>query len=1512
MASVGPREKRSRLRRALLALGVFAAISAALLLAISIYVQSPSFRAHIVSAVNHELEGSVRGRITLEGLTRLGLGGAELEAIHISDERGEPALELADITARFDLLGVLGPWLPRASAGIELEHVRVNRARVRLVADEASGELTLVRALGKRAAGAEGPAKAPPFLISIASIELGEVDVAVDLTTFGRHDLRIDHVRGAADIGGTDSKITVQHFGLSLLEGDQRWIDGTGALRVEGNDLTSSSFHGFVRGTEVDLGLSLIAGELAARVDVPSALPERVQKLWPAWPLRSPLAAHVTARGPLAALRLEGHVTNGGARLELEGNADIDGSPRAHLDVAAHGLDARALDADAPRTALDARAQVDLSRGTSGLLLVSEVATEPATVGAVRVPGVRLSVRAESGATAAHFELADARGKIDGEANLAPGGRVELTAKLSDFALDRWPELGGRVSGRVDARARVRIEAGRFQGSAEGRLSELAVGEFGVDTASWRAGVDGSSSAVGDAELDLSVSGQDVRVGPVRIPELTATARGPWHTSRIAAELSGRDGARGMARARLGLRERVRLDDAELSWQDRGLSLAAHVVEWLPQRGSIEIDRLTIGGKAGSLDGSARVAPGRLELAAHAERFDTELAARALGVSGNGVRGVVTGKLSLLSTASDARGELALEGEQVRVQNLSLGAIGAHATLSERHVELDIDASDASLGRLEIRGSGELAGLPLELPSWQRATGSGSLAVSQLPLWPVGLFLGQKSRIKDLDGRLDVGLKLERSDPTLLPDVFLQANTADLTFTVASNVAGGSPRKFDHYALHGSASIDGRGGRGTATVLVTDEHGSLITTSGSLDIDLAALLRDPRRLVERLLQTPLDALVRLHPRPISELPPPLGVRDLAGSVEATLQLRGSLAEPTLSLAARGHQLQGGVAEGDRAVDVSSVLEYTPKTGRLRGTAEVEQAGTSLVAARLEGRVPNPLDRTASIDAIELRAAAMLNGAPLELVPLAARERIQARLYGSIDIEKESGQPLRQRAHLEIANLSAQGHPLGNGRLTFTSRADGLRADLRLGSRAHYLRASLRGPAAVAADDAGIEGSLDAHDFDAASLSPLTSGLLTRLGGVINADLRFSLKPTGSDWYLGIDGKAVVQGGSAHIDELGLEVREIAADVNARRTPEYTVIQIEPLSAKARSRSANVKGDAELWLRGFRVVTGEANLALDEVPLSLKGVSRGIARGHVKARLARIDDYLSLEVKLPELRVRLPASSTRSLIALDESPDIHVLQAAEEPSDGARDALLWKIQFDLGNKLRVVRSDLDLPLTGHPTLEYQYEIRPAGTIEALPGGRITLFNQSFSIEHALIQLVPEEPDNPRIDVTASWRAADGTTVYVDVTGRAKDPIVLTRDDRGLQEVERFSLITGGAAGDGRELANGAAADSGALGQTFSLGINELLRNSLGNVAVSVGTTADDRASYSASVRLTDKLSFQGSFQPGSESKLEESTNDLTGTLDYRFTRRWSLRTELGTSGGAFDLLWSHRY
>jgi translocation-and-assembly-module (TAM) inner membrane subunit TamB-like protein len=1504
-----PRAARgSRVRRWARALVWSAAFVLVATLAASWYVQRPSFRAAALARLELALRGAVRGSIELEGLEQLGLSGARLRRLRVIDEQGRRVLELEDIGVRFGLLGLLGAWLLEEPPVLRLQHIRVERSRLRLATEPQSGELTLLRALQPPAREPSSTAGSEARVVALPAVELGEVLVSHEAPALKTLELRIERVHGQAMLGGDRTTIAAERFGLSLRAGAERWVDGAGSfsLASAGGPL-AVGFHGFVRGTELDAHVELGGGQLSGSLDVPHATPEAVRRAWPSWPIRVPVALRLAGRGPLDAVAIDGRATLDRSSLELGGSVDLTRGPRALLQLQGHALDARVLSEAAPSTAIEAHGQVELSPSASGLRVDATVDTEATSIGSVALPPAQLGLRSEAGTTTARASLADARGRLELTAELAPDATARLEARATRVALAAltW----GAAVGEVELAARARLVDGALSGSLSGRSARLASGPLEVAAATLEGSFGGAVTALGESRLELTAAGEDVRLGPARLERARLHARGTWHDSRIDATLESRAGP-GRASARLELRPEPRFSELELALDGAEVSLSATASEWSPARGRLDVERMTLAGKAGALHGSLQRAPSRLALALDAERLDAARLCRAFGVVAPAVSGVWSGKISLAAAGAETRGELALHAEKVRVRDVAIGALGVRATIAGAQVELGIDAADPSLGELALRGAAELGGPPLELGAWRRATGSGSITLTHLPLWPIGLALGGLGPLRELEGTLAARATLERSDATELPSLLVEAGTEALSFRLAPEVGGGT---FEHHTLRASARFDGPSGRTDGSVRVEDANGALVSATGVLSLDLPALLREPGAITRRVLAAPLDALVRVHPRAVGLLPAPLGARDLSGNVEATAQLRGSLDEPRLSLAARARDLLGSVSDSTRAVDVSGRLEYAPRGGRVQATADVVQAGQRLVVARLEGSVPPLLELPARLDEVELRAAAMLNGVPLELWPRAARERLEARLYGSVELQQGPATPGRQRAHIEIANLSAFGQRLGNGRLTLEHDEGGLRADLRIGSREHFLHASARS-AAPGSEGGAVEGSLSARDFDAASLSPLTSGLLSRLSGAMNADLDFALRPTGpSDWYLGIDGTARVRGGSAHIEELGLEIRDIDASVRARSTPDHTVLLIDPLSAKARSRTANIKGDAEVWFRGLRVENAEANLTLADVPLSLKGVSRGIARGNVKARLERLPEHLlALEVDIPELRVRLPASSTRTLIALDENPELRVLQSVEPPEQRDPEALRWMMRFDLGRNVRIQRGDLDVPLSGHPMLEYQYEVRPSGTIEAAPGGRIRLFNQSFNIDRGIVQLDPSEPDNPRVDVTASWRAPDGTTIYVDVTGRANDATVLTRDDRGLQDVERFYLITGGALAEGPRGTDGNAAEAAALGQTVSLGINELLRNAIGNVAVSIGATADDRASYSASVRLTDKLTFQGSFLPASENSLEESTNDLTGTLDYRFSRRWSLRTELGTSGGAFDLLWSHRY
>ncbi|HTV19414.1 MAG TPA: hypothetical protein VMG12_12100, partial [Polyangiaceae bacterium] len=472
--------RASRWRRLARVLAWLAAVVLALGIGVSVYVQTPGFRRYVVALVNRSLEGSVRGRITLEGLTRLGLSGAELDRLRVDDEHGQTLLLLEDIRVGFDPLDLVGPWLPTPSPGLSFDHVRVNRSRVRLASDAESDELTLARVFTKAEPRPPGASKPPALSYTFDAIELGDVDVELDLPATGRRTLRLDHVRGDAIVGGEDTEVNVERFGVLVLDGGERWLDGTGTFRLQRKGALGGSFHGFVRGTELDLGAQLDQGELGLRLDVPNALPEQLRQLWPSWPLLTPVAAHVAARGPLGAIAIEGQAVSEGTRADVTGRADVEHALSLHLDVAARAFDARSVARTAPPTTIDASAGIDLSHGADGWLAVVNAATAPTRIGDVALPGVELSLRSAGGVTTAHYATRDARGALEGDVEIGPDGGADVSARFDSVSLRAWPELGGRTTGTLAGRARAHLDGGRFEGRVDARIADFQLGPIAL------------------------------------------------------------------------------------------------------------------------------------------------------------------------------------------------------------------------------------------------------------------------------------------------------------------------------------------------------------------------------------------------------------------------------------------------------------------------------------------------------------------------------------------------------------------------------------------------------------------------------------------------------------------------------------------------------------------------------------------------------------------------------------------------------------------------------------------------------------------------------------------------------------------------------------------------------------------------------------------------------------------------------------------------------------------------
>lgn len=1500
------------------------------LLGLLLHGNAPALRRTAAQAIQQSLDGQFRGQLVIGELERLSASRITLSRVELRDPAGAPVLSFEGVQLTYGLWQLLRMLLG-SDLPLQLQHLRVERSQVTLIPDPETGKWTLERALeSPRPPGIPRPKpKQPAPPIQLPAIELGEVDVQVQHPSVGRIHAHVHRLQASAELAGTDSRIEVQRFGLRLVAGPDVPVSGTGSLRLLPNGYVASTFHGFVDGVEVDASATLetpapAAGqqgpaELNLRLEVPRAQAEQLRRRFPDWPLESDVSARVSARGAPSSLQVEVQLSSLASRIAAQGEVELTASPKARLNLTAHDIDARLFSPRAPATRLGAQGELRFAAEQAGSTLLLTGKTEPTTVLDVPVPAAefKLELGPRRGL---HIELGDQRGRLVLAATQGPAGEHVIDLRAAQLDLASLPPLAGRVRGRAELFGQATVAGDELSGTLRGRVRQLDAGAVRAAEAIIESTFAGSVSDLANLQLQAAWSASQLALGPLTFSSARITSRGPLRQPAFDATLQTSGHGQGRLQGKLELGDTARLQDLRASWSDRELQLLAEASYFAPEERTLRLTRMELSG-AGKLRGSGRLESGQLELELDAEALDAGRLARTFGAPGAGVGGRITGQIALDTRPGATSGALELELRQLVVRDLALGTLAIRANLQDKQLVASIDGSESPLGGIAAKVNASLGGSLLEPRAWQQATGNGSLTWKELPLWPLGVALPKNGPVRELDGQLDVALQLERAEPGELPSVFMHATTRELSFSLApDSTSKDGPGTFDQFTLHASASVDGKSGHGTGTVLLTDPNGALVTSSGSLELDLAELLRNPAGASRHLLRAPLDVLLRLHRRPLSLLPAPLSLPGFPGSITGSVQLSGSLAEPSVEVSVQGHDLLEGTGPGSEPLDVTSLLHFVPNTGELTGRAEAIRGGKSLVSARLEGRLVNDASQPyalASWRATELRAAAMLNGVPLELWPAAARERAEARLYGSVALERR-GAEQHQRAQIEVGDLRVQGQALGNGRLTLDVSAAGSFAELQLGSGERRLSARLRGaPQQPGGEDAGLEGTLSADNFEVASLSPLVSGLLSHLGGALDADARVQLRRAGSQgWYLGIDGEATLQRASAQLDLFGLELRDLDAKIRARSTPEYTVLLIDSVSARSRSRSANVHGDAELWLQGMRVTNGEARLQLSDVPVTLANTARGTAQARIEGMLERKPDHLALALKIPELRLLLPAASTRSLIDLEPNPDIHVGELSATQPPRAADALLWKLSFELGNGVRVERADLSLPLSGTPRLDYRDALRPSGTIEVRPGGRLTLFDRDFSIDHGVLQFDPDAPDNPRVDATASWRAQDGTTVYVDITGRAKEASVLTRDDRGLQDVDRFYLLTGGpgpgvgaGAGVGMQTSEGGDA---ALGQTFSLGINQLLRESVGNVAVSVGTTSDDRASYSASVRLSDRLSFQGSFRPASETKRDQNSSDLTGSLDYQISRRWSLLTELGTTGGAFDLLWSHRY
>jgi hypothetical protein len=721
--------------------------------------------------------------------------------------------------------------------------------------------------------------------------------------------------------------------------------------------------------------------------------------------------------------------------------------------------------------------------------------------------------------------------------------------------------------------------------------------------------------------------------------------------------------------------------------------------------------------------------------------------------------------------------------------------------------------------------------------------------------------------------------------------------------------------------LHTTGGINGNTGDATGTLLLVDEHGELATASGALRVDLPRLVEHPEDAFTQLLETPLDVLIRVPERLTAELPKFVRPEDLAGTVTGTLQVKGTLQKPTLFLRATGSRL---ALRGDASepVDLKVNAEYDPTTGKFDAQAAATADGKLVAQSRAHGSYLGE-DALAWVG----EARVDVTDLPFGLVGALAESNVAGGLRGHLSL-KRTRTGSSASADLRVVNASVGGVPIGTGRATLETSGARARAAARLATKEGSLEVDGEGAlhwgAFLPSLDPGerISGRISAKQYTAAVLAPLIGDSFERVSGRVDAALRFDLRRDGGSdeqprWQGGLTGAASIQDGSALVVPLGLELDDIELSATANSKDGTTHVAVRGARAKARHSKDNVFASADLFLAGPTLQRGSASLETVEVPLVFQGVSQGRATGRATAKMTREESYMRADVRIHELSVRLPASSSRAVIDLDENEAIRVIQLAKEerPDD---DVLAWQLLVDLGDDVRIRRSEIDIGVTGTPVVELGVRTDVFGTMALTPGGRVPILGKVFVVQHGNLYFDTGDPSNPRVDVTAEWRSPEGTVVYVDVAGTLSEAKVALRSDPPLPEPQVFAILLGGssspdsfAESEGTESDGGAARAVGISSGVAALGLNELLGNS--PVEIRVGTTSESRTRYTAAVRIGENLWFEASTYQTSSTEIGGTDKSVfSGTVDYRFTRNWSLRTELGTAGGALDLLWQYRY
>lgn len=1494
------------------------------------------------------LEGQLRGKVVVERLAGLGLGGIEGARVRVLDPHGVQVLFVDGVTVRVRALDAARSALfGDGPIGVRIEKVEIDHVDAALDADP-DGGLRIAHAFEPREKAPAEPAQQGGRGVRIEAPELvlhhawahGVPSEGAPLV-----DAEVKDLAAHALIDPSETRAVLERVDL-VTRGLPSGVDPRGRITArfrqpagEGaKPAVDGSFDGAVLGVPTRLVASMDGDRVDATVDAHADSAARAFAALGELPLRDALTVHAEAHGTLPRVAAEARVAVGDATVTA--NADVTTGDVTTIDgrVAARDIDLARISEGAPRTSLGLDASGRVALGDE-LRARATIDTLPGVVDGQSVPPAH--VRATYAGDSAEAELRIEHPSMPTDAHVVMTTTEDDRVVVADVRsvvpdLRRIPKAAGvldRGSAELRGHARVSIEHETVDGRVALTATDVAMGEQSL------AAVHAEARAAGTLErplVDAAVRARGVRAGGIDARTVQARAR--------------------VRPGRALVVEGARID------VDRGddrLSAGAARIE--SEGARIRVDGAFVEGLGEPIRADVERTPGKATVRIAAPRIDLAKASRLAGRD----LGIESGSLALgadvVLDGAETRGRMQARLSSFSMGEIERGEVSLDAAIDGRDLALDLDARLDSAGKLALRSKRiTLGGSASEPEAWAKASGrialEGDVDMSRI----ASVVPKDALPFGELDGELVVTGTLGRDSASAPPEIRLHAHTLGLVAAgkappeapiaegaARTEVHGVAPWRSDDVDIGIDVRNDTTSGLTDVAFRLTDREGLVTAFDAKSIVPYAEILAAPRTAKQRLLRVPVEARLVVPRREMSRMPSVVGAGELAGSVEAQLDVSGTPLEPRAVFVAHARGMRTSEVAVARAADADVRLTYDGARAELTGTVDAEGRRVVTLGSRVDLRARDFLEPAPGTTP-DWGAGAKVELAAFRLEslgPLASR-RIAGKVSGTVALDGLN-RDARLSTRIGFEGLRVGGATYRDARIEVDAKDDRLSAKARFDQDDGFAELTagtgLTWGAALAPaleEDHPIEARLVAKSFRAAVVQPFVEGTLNAVDGRIDADAKATLVPSKKDARF--EGRIALRDGTLQIPALGEQLSSARATIALR--PDGS-ISVDDVFAK--SANGEVHADAKAKLAGLALESAKANLRIPEdhaFDVAMNGQPLGQVFGNasMSARATDGGKDLAVVVEVPKFHVALPQTTKSGVQSLDESEKVRVgvyrddktfaklpldkedfekKSKAEEKAAAAAEGSRTDVDVRIG-RIEVVRGNMArVALTGNP------KIVMAGGQTVLDGeirvveGWVDVQGKKFDVERATVTFTGQPEPNPIVMATATWKAEDDTQVFADFTGPVKTGKVTLRSEPPRPKNEILSLILFGTA-DGAnptpppagKQPNGTQKAALGIGGGFAAqGLTEALDDLSGIEATArIDTTSSNNPRPEVEFQVSPRVSLEFAHVIGQPPVTEPPDKNLV-TVDWRFKSNWSLESTFGDRGRQlYDLIWEKRY